>query len=94
VRLVVGEEESGAAMRLVEESNRVWLNSRIDRSRSILYLVRESYECRGKESSESAHVRESACIRSFLWSVSTTYSKFPYEDLGAAPLLFCWKPNV
>jgi hypothetical protein len=31
-----------------------------------------------------------------LWSesVPTTYSKFPYEDLGTAPLLFCWKPNT
>jgi hypothetical protein len=27
----------------------VWLKSRIERSRSILCLVREPYECRGKE---------------------------------------------
>jgi hypothetical protein len=74
----------------------VWLKSRIERSRSILCLVREPYECREEERRESAHVQESARIRSFLWSgsVPTTYSKFPYEDPDAAPLLFCWTPNV
>jgi hypothetical protein len=60
------------------------LKSRIERSRSILYLVREPYECRGEETSESTR------IRSFLWSESipATYNKFPYEDPGAVPLLF------
>jgi hypothetical protein len=69
----------------------VWLKSRIERSRSILCLVREPYECRGEERRESAHVRETARIRSFLYSgrVATTYSKFSYGDTGAAPLLFC-----
>jgi hypothetical protein len=71
----------------------VWLKIRIERSRSILCLVREPNECRG---TESAYVRESTCIRSFLWSgsVLTTYSNFPYEDPGVAPLLFYWKSNV
>jgi hypothetical protein len=35
----------------------VWLKSRIERSRSILCLVREPYRCRGEERRESAHVR-------------------------------------
>jgi hypothetical protein len=43
----------------------VWLKSRIERSRSILCLDREPYACRGVERTESAHVRESASIRSF-----------------------------
>jgi hypothetical protein len=73
----------------------VWLKSRIKQSRSILCLVGESYECRGARG-ESARVRESARIRSFLWSesVPTIYGKFSYGDPGATPLLFCWKPNI
>jgi hypothetical protein len=73
----------------------VWLKSRIKRSHSILCLVREPYRCRGEERRESAHVRESARIRSFLWSgnILINYSKFSYIDLGADPLLFCWKPT-
>jgi hypothetical protein len=74
----------------------VWLKSRIERSHSIICLVREPCECRGEKRRVSAHVRESARIRSFLWSESipTTYSKFLYGDLGVTLLLFCWKPNV
>jgi hypothetical protein len=53
-------------------------------------------EYRGEKRRVSAHVRESARIRSFLWSgsVPTTYGKFLYGDPGVALLLFCWKPNV
>jgi hypothetical protein len=60
----------------------VWLKSRIERSRSVLCLVGERYECRGVNREESARVRESAHIRPFWWSGSTLtiYDKFSYAD--------------
>jgi hypothetical protein len=69
----------------------VWLNSRIERSRSVLCLVREPYEYRGEEREESARVRESAHIWLF-WrsgSIPTIYGKFLYGDSRSrsAPLL-------
>jgi hypothetical protein len=42
----------------------VWLKSRIERSRSILCLVRESYKCRGEER-ESAHIQSFFGARAF-----------------------------
>jgi hypothetical protein len=38
----------------------VLLKSRIERSCSVLCLVREPYKCRGEKREESAHIRESA----------------------------------
>jgi hypothetical protein len=73
----------------------VWLKSRIERSRSILCLVVEPYECRGEERGSTCP-NVSARSRSFLSSESvlTIYSKFSDVDPGSASLLFCWKPNI
>jgi hypothetical protein len=71
----------------------VWLKSRIERSRSVLCLVGEPYEC-GRE--ESACVWESAHIRSFygVGAFQLFMVNFHMETPEATPLLFCWKPNI
>jgi hypothetical protein len=60
----------------------VWLKSRIEQSHSVICLVGELYECRGQEREESALVRESARIQSFLCNgiITTIYNKFTYGD--------------
>jgi len=63
----------------------IWLKSKIERSRSVLCLVGESYTCRGEK------MKESARIRPFWWRgiTSTIYAKFWYGDSRSrsAPLL-------
>jgi hypothetical protein len=68
----------------------VWLKIRTERSRSILCLVAELYDCRGEERGRGSS------YRLFLWSerVPIIYSKFSYIDPGAVSLLFCWTPNI
>ena len=64
----------------------VWLKS----TRVILYLVGESYECRGDERGRSlASGRALASGRLCAGALQLFMLNFPYGDGGVASLLFC-----
>jgi hypothetical protein len=68
----------------------VWLKSRIERNRSVLYLVGEPFECEGEEREEAlASGRFGGAMTSQLFMVY-----YHMETPGAIALHFRWKPSI